>query len=77
MEGFVKTVEAVNDAINGFVWGIPMLILIISTGIFMTIRTGFFQITKINHWFGETFLAIFKKKSVTKTKEKKPDSIIY
>ena len=47
MEGFVKTVEAVNDAINGFVWGIPMLILIISTGIFMTIRTGFFQITKI------------------------------
>ncbi len=71
MEGFVKTVEAVNDTINGFVWGIPMLILIISTGIFMTIRTGFFQITKIKYWFGETLIAIFKKKSVTKTKEKK------
>lgn len=71
MEGFVKTVEAVNDAINGFVWGIPMLILIISTGIFMTIRTGFFQITKIKYWFGETLIAIFKKKSVTKTKDKK------
>ena len=71
MEGFVKTVEAVNDAINGFVWGIPMLILIISTGIFMTIRTSFFQITKIKYWFGETLIAIFKKKSVTKTKDKK------
>ncbi len=71
MEGFVKTVEAVNDAINGFVWGIPMLILIISTGIFMTIRTGFFQITKIKYWFGETLIAIFKKKSITKTKDKK------
>lgn len=71
MEDFVKTVEAVNDAINGFVWGIPMLILIISTGIFMTIRTGFFQITKIKYWFGETLIAIFKKKSVTKTKDKK------
>lgn len=70
MESIVKTVEAVNDAVNGFVWGVPMLILIISTGIFMTIRTGFFQITKIKYWFGETLLAIFKKKSVTKTKEK-------
>ena len=37
----------------------------------MTIRTGFFQVTKIKYWFGSTFLAIFKKKSVTKTKEKK------
>ncbi len=48
-----------------------MLILIISTGIYMTVRTGFFQITKIKHWANETFLAIFKKRSVTKTKEKK------
>ena len=71
MDSFVKTVESVNGAINGFVWGIPMLVLIIATGIYMTVRTGFFQITKIKHWANETFLAIFKKKSVTKTKEKK------
>lgn len=71
MDKFVSVVEKINDAVNGFVWGVPMLILIISTGIFMTIRTGFFQITKIKYWFGSTFLAIFKKKSVTKTKEKK------
>lgn len=71
MESFVKAVESVNGAVNGFVWGIPMLVLIIATGIYMTIRTGFFQITKIKHWANETFLAIFKKRSVTKTKEKK------
>ncbi|MDE5859679.1 MAG: sodium:alanine symporter family protein [Oscillospiraceae bacterium] len=71
MDSFVKAVESVNGAVNGFVWGIPMLVLIIATGIYMTIRTGFFQITKIKHWANETFLAIFKKKSVTKTKEKK------
>ena len=70
MDKIINTVESINDAVNGFVWGIPMLILIISTGIFMTIRTGFFQITKIKYWFGSTFLAIFKKKSVTKTNEK-------
>ncbi|MBQ3160879.1 MAG: sodium:alanine symporter family protein [Oscillospiraceae bacterium] len=71
MDKIINAVEAVNDAVNGFVWGVPMLVLIISTGIFMTIRTGFFQITKIKYWFGETLLAIFKKKSVTKTKDKK------
>lgn len=71
MDKIINAVESVNDAVNGFVWGIPMLILIISTGIFMTIRTGFFQVTKIKYWFGETLFAIFKKKSVTKTKDKK------
>lgn len=71
MDSFVKAVESVNGAVNNFVWGIPMLVLIIATGIYMTVRTGFFQVTKIKHWSDETFLAIFKKKSVTKTKEKK------
>ncbi|MGN0674489.1 MAG: alanine/glycine:cation symporter family protein, partial [Oscillospiraceae bacterium] len=71
MDAFVKAVESINGAVNGFVWGIPMLVLIISTGIYMTVRTHFFQVTKIKHWSNETFLAIFKKKSVTKTKDKK------
>lgn len=64
-------VTAVNNAVNNVVWGVPMLVLIISTGIYMTVRTHFFQLTRIKHWANETFLAIFKKKSVTKTNEKK------
>ena len=71
MDRIVEIITSVNSAVNGVVWGIPMLILIISTGIYMTVRTGFFQITKIKHWANETFLAIFKKRSVTKTNEKK------
>lgn len=71
MDKIVEVITSVNKAVNGVVWGIPMLILIIATGIYMTVRTGFFQITKIKHWANETFLAIFKKKSVTKTNEKK------
>lgn len=71
MDKIVETITSVNGAINGVVWGIPMLVLIIATGIYMTARTGFFQVTKFKHWANETFLAIFKKKSVTKTKEKK------
>ncbi len=71
MQSFIDTVAKVNGAVNGVVWGIPMLVLIIGTGIFMSVRTGFFQITRIKTWANETFLAIFKKKSVTKTNEKK------
>lgn len=71
MQSFIDTVAKVNGAVNGVVWGIPMLVLIIGTGIYMSVRTGFFQITRIKTWTNETFLAIFKKKSVTKTDEKK------
>ena len=37
-------IAKINSAVNGVVWGIPMLILIIGTGICMTVRTKFFQI---------------------------------
>lgn len=33
----------VLDALNGFVWGVPALILIISVGVIITFRTGFAQ----------------------------------
>jgi len=48
-----------------------MLVLILGTGIYMTIRTRFFQIRRAKHVNDETVKAIFKKKSVTKTNEKK------
>lgn len=71
MNSFINQVTKINGIINGWVWGIPMLILIISTGILMTIRTGFFQVVRAKIVGNETFFAIFKKRHVTKTKEKK------
>lgn len=71
MDSFINAVTAINGKINGLVWGIPMLVLILSTGILMTIRTGFFQVVKAKVISNETFFAIFKKKSVTKSKDKK------
>ena len=65
MEKVMETIANVNGAINNVVWGIPMLVLIIGTGIYMTAGLKFFQITRIKHWMNETFLAIFKKKHVT------------
>lgn len=33
------------ERINGFVWGIPALILVLAVGIYLSVRTGFLQIT--------------------------------
>ena len=71
MEGFLNVVEKVNNAVNGFVWGWPALILLAFVGVLMTILTKFFQIAHIGHWFKHTIGAIFKDKHVTKhTKDK-------
>lgn len=71
MEDFLNGIERINSAVNGVVWGVPMLILIIGTGIYLSARMGFFQLTKLKHWLDSTLFAIFKNKSVTKTGEKK------
>ncbi len=75
MENVMNVIAKVNGAINGVVWGIPMLILIIGTGIYMTVGMKFFQITHLKHWMNETFLAIFKKKHVTAHTDKNESSI--
>ena len=64
-------ISDVNGMINEWVWGVPMLVLILSTGILMTFRTKFFQIRRAKDVSNETFLAIFKNRAVTKTKDKK------
>ena len=50
----VELIANVNNAINGFVWGVPMLVLLVGTGILMTILTKFFQLSHIGHWFKNT-----------------------
>ena len=61
----VQTVESINNAVNGFVWGLPMLILLVGTGILMTTLTRFFQVTHFKHWVKNTIGGIFKDKHVT------------
>ena len=63
--GFLDFIENINNSVNAFVWGVPMLILLIGTGIMMTARTGFFQLTHFRHWVSNTIGAIFKDKNVT------------
>ena len=57
----VDMIAKVNGIINGFVWGPIMLTLLVGTGIFLSIRTGFLQITQIPLWIKHTFGSLAKK----------------
>ena len=71
----VELITNVNSAVNGFVWGVPMLVLLVGTGILMTILTKFFQLSHIGHWFKNTVGGILKDKHVTKHTEAGDQSI--
>lgn len=64
-------IASVNSAVNGVVWGIPMLVLIIGTGIYMTVRTRFFQITRAKHVTSQTIGGIFQKNNTIKNAKEK------
>ena len=49
------------NKINSFVWGTPTLLLIFFTGVFLSIRTGFFQL----RFFKDAFKEFFKKREKT------------
>ena len=41
MNGFMEKLAEVLVTVDDFVWGPVMLILLVGTGVFLTIRTGF------------------------------------
>lgn len=63
MEGFMNTLNSIVNTVDDFLWGLPMIIILFGTHLFMTVRTGFIQ--------RKTFKAI--KLSVTKEKGSKGD----
>jgi AGCS family alanine or glycine:cation symporter len=72
METLTKTITSINDAVNGAVWGLPGLILLIGTGILLTLVTRVFQVSHLGHWWRETIASIFKKgNKATKSADKK------
>lgn len=54
MMGFLDTLTSINNTINDFVWVKLGLILLLGTGILMTVLTKFFQVSHIRHWWKQT-----------------------
>ena len=57
----LETLMNINSAVNGIVWGPLIIILIIGTGTYLSIMTGFFSITKIGYILKNTLLKMFAK----------------
>ncbi len=55
----LSAINSVLKAIDDFVWGIPLIVLILATGIFLTIRLKGLQFTKL----GSAFKHMFKNES--------------
>lgn len=49
-----------NSMINGFVWGPIMLLLLLGFGVYLTIRSGFFQVTHFKMMWKKTLGALRK-----------------
>ena len=57
MEGFLSLVAS----ISGWIWGMPMLIILVGGGLWLTIALGFFQFRYLPFILKETFGKIFAK----------------
>ena len=57
----MELIASINSAINGVVWGPPMLILLVGCGILLTIRTAGVQFRKFGYAMKNTLGKIFKK----------------
>ena len=43
-----------------FLWGLPIIVIILGAGIYFTFKTGFFQVFYLKHIFSETILKTIK-----------------
>lgn len=59
----------INSAISAFVWGTPMLAVFLGTGLFLSAKTGFFQIFGVKKWVGLTVVDAFKNRKKNKAED--------
>lgn len=68
--GFLNKLTEINSVINDFVWVKIGLVLLLGTGILMTVVTKVFQISHIGHWWKKTIGSMFTKRVMGHTDEK-------
>ena len=61
-EGFMlESIIKINQAVNGFIWGVPAMIGIIGVGLLLSVRTRFIQVRKFGAALKNTIGKIFDK----------------
>lgn len=51
------------DAVHRFVWGPGMLFFLMGCGVYLSVRTGFFQLSQARLWLSSTLGAVFRRGS--------------
>ena len=57
----MELISLINAKINDIVWGPVMLTLLIGTGLFLSVKTGFLQFRKFGYMMKHTLLGVFSK----------------
>ena len=70
MDNILSVIESINSDVNGVVWGTFGLLLLVGTGIIVTLLTKFFQVSHIGLWFKNTLGSLFNKDVIKHSKEK-------
>lgn len=59
MESFLKSFEVIVNRIDGFIWGVPLLVLLVGTGLWLTVALKGIQFTELKN---SLYLALVKRK---------------
>lgn len=60
----METIAAINQQLHAIVWGPSMVALLLLTGVYFTVGTGFFQLRRMGLWLRHTLFAIFFSREV-------------
>ena len=74
-EKIFSGIENVNNVLNGIVWGWPVIILILGTGLLLTIRTRGLQVTHFKESLSTTIVPTIKSLGKKRTKDERLHSV--
>lgn len=62
----IETIQSINAAVNGFVWGVPAMVCILGVGILLTVCTRFVQFRRFPYTMKTIFGKLMQKDSAGK-----------
>lgn len=60
MVSLMDVVGSVNEAVNTFVWGPAMLALLMGSGVYLSVRTGWFQVRRFGYIMSRTLCSLLR-----------------
>ena len=63
----MELLQEINERINSLVWGPYMLLILMGTGVFYTVKLRGFQLFGIKIWWSNTIMSVFRKKESRKS----------